>query len=73
MGWGLERGSEPAPAGGLEEAGEVPALPLHPRGSLTTGRADTTRASETRTLKHIKLEVNIIALRNDTHPWFLEF
>ena len=72
MGWGSERGSEQGPGAGLVEAGEDPAPPPPLQASLTTGRADTTRASETRTL-NTKLEVNIIALNIDTHPWFLEF
>ena len=62
MGWGSERGSEQGPGVGLVEAGEDLAPPPLLQASLTTGRADTTRASETRTLKDTKLEVNIIAL-----------
>ena len=65
MGWALERGSVLEPGAGLVEAGGAPVLLLLLQASLITGKtwADTTRASETRTLKHIKLEVNTIALK----------
>ena len=72
MVWVLESGLGLEPGAGLVEAGEVPALLLLLPGSLITGRTweDTTRASATRTLKDTKLEVNIIALKNDTDSSF---